>query len=70
MRMTQHTQSVETAVSLMRMALALLDRADKRYAALHLQQALDIATDQPPLQPGEEIDPELIEQILCPLWLL
>ena len=50
----------------MRMALALLDRVDERCAALHLQHALDVATDQPPLQPGEEIDPDLIERILGP----
>ena len=65
-RMTQQTQTVEKAVSLMRMALALLDRVNERCAALHLQHALDVATDQPLLQPGEEIDPDLIKRILGP----
>ncbi|GGE97793.1 hypothetical protein GCM10011404_33640 [Sphingomonas prati] len=57
---------LETAVALMRMALALLDEAGELSAATHLQHAIDVATDQQPMQQGEEIPPELIERFLGP----
>ncbi len=40
-------RTIEIAVSLMRMALALLDRAGEDDAAIRLQHAIDIATRQP-----------------------
>ena len=45
--MTEVKSELTTAVSLMRMALALLDRADAPLAAARLQHAIDIATDAP-----------------------
>lgn len=60
----QDPRSIDTAVSLMRMALALLDRAGEGVAALHLQHAIDVATGQQPLQEGDVIDEELIERLL------
>lgn len=41
------TGPVETAVALMRMALALLDKAGEAGAAVRLQHAIDIATRAP-----------------------
>ena len=64
--MVQQTQTIKVAVSLMRIALALLDRAQEGVAAVHLQHALDLATNQPPMKLGDEIDDELIERILAP----
>lgn len=47
----------QTAVSLMRMALALLDRAGERASvgACHLQAAIDATTGARPMQPGERL---------------
>lgn len=59
--MTAQQNNLDTAVSLMRMALGLLDRDSRALgAACHLQAAIDDATGAKPLQPGEEIDPELL----------
>ena len=44
----------------MRMALALLDQLGETDTAMHLQWAIDIATKQPVMQPGDEIDPKLL----------
>lgn len=53
----------ETALSLMQRALALYDREGEgsTLAACHLQAAIDAATGAKPLQPGEEIDPDLLD---------
>ncbi len=53
-----------TAISLMKMALALLDRDGETYAAIYLQSALDIVQNTPPMQPGEELPPDLVERYL------
>lgn len=52
----------EIPVSLMRMALALMDRDghDTSLAAISLQAAIDYARNAAPLAEGEEIDPDLI----------
>ncbi|OHC90519.1 MAG: hypothetical protein A2095_13605 [Sphingomonadales bacterium GWF1_63_6] len=42
------------------MALALLDRAEASSTACHLQAAIDNATGAKPLQPGGEVDPDLL----------
>jgi hypothetical protein len=57
---------IETAVVLMRMALALLDAAGEVSAATYLQNAIDVATNEQPMKPGEEIPPEVIERFLGP----
>lgn len=54
----------KTALALMRMALPLLDKAGEGLAACHLQSAIDVATRQAPMRPGEELDPALIERHL------
>jgi hypothetical protein len=41
--MTQETSGLKVALTLMRMALALLDRADAGIAAARLQHAIDDA---------------------------
>lgn len=48
----------ETALSLMKRALAIYDRDGEgaTCAACHLQAAIDAATGAKPLQSGEEID--------------
>ena len=48
----------------MQMALAILDTEDEADAGCYLQHAIDIVTRQPCLQPGDEIDPDLIDRIL------
>jgi hypothetical protein len=50
----------DTALSLMKMALALLDRSDRgaTATAVHLQAAIDAATRAGPMQPGELLDDE------------
>lgn len=58
--MTEQGSEQSTAVSLMRMALALLDRVGASSSACHLQAAIDDATGAKPLQPGEDIDPDLL----------
>ena len=52
----------ETALSLMQKALAIYDRTGDgaTMIACHLQAAVDAATGAKPLQPGEEIDPEVL----------
>lgn len=54
---------LRVALSLMRMALPLLDRAGNSWAACHLQQAIDAAEGNPPIQPGDELAPELIDRL-------
>lgn len=44
-----------TAITLMRMALALLDREGRPDAAARLQHAIDTATGEPPMQAGDEV---------------
>lgn len=53
----------DTALSLMRMALALYDRDGEATttAACHLQTAINAATGAKCLQPGEEIDPDVLD---------
>ncbi|MBB4619644.1 hypothetical protein [Sphingomonas abaci] len=53
----------ETALSLMKRALATYDRNGEgaTAAACYLQAAIDAATGAKPLQPGEEIDPDLLD---------
>ena len=58
--MVDQARALDTAVSLMRMALALLDQVNEMDAAVHLQWSIDIATKQPIMQPGDELDPELV----------
>ncbi|HQT15704.1 MAG TPA: hypothetical protein PLE48_17035 [Thiobacillus sp.] len=50
----------DTALSLMRMALAQLDRSGRGATdtAVHLQAAIDAATGAGPMQPGELLDDE------------
>lgn len=55
--------NLRVAVSLMRMALALLDLANKPWAACHLQQAIDMAEDKRSLSSVDEFTPELIEAL-------
>lgn len=52
----------EAALSLMRMALALYDRNGRgaTCAACHLQAAIDAESGARPLQPGDEIDADLL----------
>lgn len=57
---------IETAVALMRMALALLDAAGELNVAVQLQHAINVATNEQPMQPGEEIPPEVLERFLGP----
>lgn len=48
----------KTALSLTRMALALLDRSgdSPSIAACHLQAAIDAMTGEKPMQEGDELD--------------
>lgn len=46
---------VTTARSLMKMALALLDRTDEQAAACHLQAAIDAIERRGPMLPGDRI---------------
>ena len=50
----------DTALSLMKMALALLDRSDRgaTVTAVHLQAAIDAETGAGPMHPGELLDDE------------
>lgn len=54
----------DTALALMQEALAIYDQTGDgtTIIACHLQAAIDEATGAKPLQPGEEIDPELLER--------
>lgn len=55
----EQSKGLATAISLMKMALALLDDAQEDTAAIHLQHAIDVATREPAMLPGDEISPEL-----------
>ena len=59
--MSDRRSNLATAVSLMRMALALLDDAGQGHASLHLQRAIDLATDAPVPRTVEEMDAWLDE---------
>lgn len=54
--MTEQRPDISTAVSLMRMALALFDQAGNTRAAAHLQHAIDVAIDAPIPRTTEEAD--------------
>lgn len=56
-----------TALSLMRMALALLDRAGEQHAACHLQAAIDRAEGIAPMVEDDRTTAELQARILGPL---
>ena len=51
-------RSVQVAIGLMRMALALLDKAEERIGAEHLQHAIDTILKHRPMKPGAELSPE------------
>jgi hypothetical protein len=59
--MTEQSNELKTAISLMRMALALLDRTGEQHAGCYLQHAISVAEGEEPLREGQEIDPALIE---------
>jgi hypothetical protein len=56
-----------TAISLMKMGLALLDKAGEQSAACHLQAAIDTAEGHRPMVAGDKITTEEEERILRPL---
>lgn len=57
-----------TALSLMRMALALLDESGiKRIAALKLQEAIDVASGAAITRSEDDVPQELIDRLLPPL---
>ena len=64
--MTEETTSFKTAISLMRMALALLDKTGEGASgtACYLQAAIDAATGAQPMQDGDELDPKLVARLL------
>ena len=66
--MPSETKTFSTAVSLMKMALALLDKsgAQASVTACHLQSAIDTALGVQPMQVGDDIDPAVIERLLSP----
>lgn len=49
----------DVAVSLMRLALPLLDRSGDTLAAARLQHAIDTAVGTPPMREGDDLEPEL-----------
>lgn len=49
----------DVPLSLMKMALALLDRDGKKAPACHLQQAIDCYLDKPCSRPGPELDAQV-----------
>jgi len=54
-RMDERAQEIATAISLMKRAMASLDKADERgNVAVHLQAALDAAEDKSPEQQRAE----------------
>lgn len=57
-------QNTDTAVSLMKMAIALLDRDGEPLAAAHVQRAIEVVNNVPAMQPGEELSSELIDAFL------
>ncbi|PZU06004.1 hypothetical protein [Sphingomonas sp.] len=54
--MDEQKPNEATAVSLMRMALGLLDKAGKTTAAAYLQHAIDVAIDAPIPRTVEEVE--------------
>lgn len=55
--MTVESSNLDGALTLMRMALALLDKAGgPSMAGCHLQAAIDVVTGTPPMQKGDEVD--------------
>ena len=50
-----------TARNLMKMALACLDEAGERGAAVHLQHAVDVLNKTPNIRPGEKVPDEHVE---------
>lgn len=52
---TNPERSREVAISLMRLALPLLDQAGDTLAAARLQHAIDTALDTPPMGKGEQL---------------
>lgn len=55
--MTEASSSLKTAISIMRMARALLDRTDgiSTTAVCHLQAAIDAATGEMPVSDGDGV---------------
>lgn len=49
----------DVPLTLMRMALAILDRDGQRVPACYLQQAIDSYLDTPPAKPGAQLDAEI-----------
>jgi hypothetical protein len=56
-----------TALALMKMALALLDKAGAIYPACHLQAAINGMENAGPMIEGDAIDTDLEARILGPL---
>ena len=58
------TNSANTALSLMQMALGLLDKEGEgsSHTACHLQAAIDSATGAQPMKAGDELDRALVER--------
>ena len=58
--MTDQAREIATATNLMRMALALLDKAGEgaSVTACHLQGAIDAAAGAQPMQEGDALTPE------------
>ncbi len=52
--MTDAAEKRESAIALMREALALLDVADEEMAALHLQFAIDVASGLAAMKPPND----------------
>lgn len=65
--MTEQRSELSTAVSLMKMALALLDKAEETGVAARLQSAIDLAVDAPIARTIEEIDAMLENEEGCRL---
>lgn len=59
--MSDCRSNLTAAVSLMRMALALLDRDGEVCAAVHLQRSIDLATDAPVPRTVDEMEAWLDE---------
>ena len=57
-QMVEESMSAKTALSLMRMALGLLDRSGEGASATacHLQAAIAAATGELPMRAGDELD--------------
>lgn len=62
--MTEESRELKTAVSLMRMALALLDKGGESVAAARLQHAISSATREPAIRPGDELDADTLNRAL------